>query len=527
MRVPSMLALVSFAIVSAVQRGSSQAVPAAHASAGNRAALVKRLDSLSRKAVTDGPLASVSVSILRGADTLLVRAYGMADLEQRAPAQVSSQYRLGSVTKSFTSAAILQQVERGKLTLDDTLGKFFPEYAEWKAVRIRQLLNHTSGIPDYTSVGDAFSGSAAEDVPHDSIIGFVRGRALQFEPGTKWSYSNSNYALLGMILEQVTSTPYDEYLAREIFPRAGLRETAYCDDATLVTHRALGYGRAHGKFVNASAISMTIPFAAGALCSTARDLAVWGRALRNGHVINATSYRAMTTGEFAGRHPDPSDSTQQYGYGVGMGMLGAHRTVEHGGNINGFNASFIDVPDVDLGIGVVTNTEGIGADALAKRLAQAALSLPVDTADRTPPEPTRAARASLTPGATTMYLGRYRLHVMNAPSRAALYSVTETVYEEGGRLLVWSPGSPPKELVSLGNGRFANSEEPGTTFDFGADSAASVGLGAASGKDGAASDSALTQAGDAHNSRTEIGWLTFRMWNQPGFVLTGARVAGP
>ena len=408
MRVPSIVALVSCAIFATVQIAGSQASPAARRSPGDRGAIVKRLDSLSRAAVSNGPLASVSVAVLRGPDTLLLRAYGMADLEQRAPAVVTSQYRLGSVTKSFTAAAILQQVDRGRLSLDDTLGKFFPEYAEWKAIRVRQLLNHTSGIPDYTSVGDAFNGSAAEDVPHDSIIGFVRGRSTTFAPGTKWSYSNTNYALLGMILEQVTATPYDEYLAREVFPRAGLGQTQYCDNATILPHRALGYGRSHGQFVNSSPIAMTIPFAAGALCSTAGDLVRWPRALRNGRVITPGSYHAMTTGEFAGLHLNPNDSTQQYGYGVGMGHLGAHRMVEHGGNINGFNASFVDVPDADLSVAVLTNTEGIGADALARRLAQAALSLPVDTATHTPPEPTLAARAPLAPAASSQYLGSYR-----------------------------------------------------------------------------------------------------------------------
>jgi D-alanyl-D-alanine carboxypeptidase len=523
MRVLSILILGWLTMFGGAQTANSQ-------SRSDRAPLLTRLDSLARSAVSDGPLASVSLAVLRGRDTLLLRAYGMADLEQRAPALVTSQYRLGSVTKSYTAAAILQQVERGRLTLDDTLGKFFPEYAEWKAIRVRQLLNHTSGIPDYTSVGDAFNGTAAEDIPHDSIVGFVRGHPPQFEPGSKWSYSNTNYVLLGMILEQVTSTPYDEYLAREVFPRAGTRQTEYCDDAKLVPRRALGYGRSRGQFVNASAIGMTVPFSAGALCSTAGDLARWARALRSGHVITRSSYRAMTTGEFAGRHPNPSDSTQQYGFGVGMGLLGTHRMVEHGGNINGFNASFIDVPDADLTVAVLTNTEGIGADALARRLAQAALSLPVDTTRRTPPEPTLAARASLSPSASSKYIGRYRLHVMNAPSRAAMLSITERVYVEGGRLLVWSPGAAPQELVPLGNGRFANRDEPGTTFDFGADSAASVAPGASSSKDRGTSGTAETHVDDTHDANDankEMGWLTLRMWNQAGFVLTGSRIAGP
>jgi D-alanyl-D-alanine carboxypeptidase len=527
MRMLSIVAVAGMANFFAVQTAGSQAIPAAHSSSDGRAVLLLRLDSLARSAVSKGPLASVSVAVFRGRDTLLLRAYGMADLEQRALAVVTSQYRLGSVTKSFTAAAILQLVERGRLALDDTLGKFFPEYPEWKAVRVRQLLNHTSGIPDYTSVGDAFNGSVAEEIPTDSIIGFVRGRSTKYAPGTKWSYSNTNYALLGMILEQVTTTPYNEYLANKVFPRAGITQTMYCDDATLQPRRALGYGRSHGQFVNASSIAMTVPFAAGALCSTAGDVARWARALRSGDVIAPASYRMMTTGEFAGRRPNPSDSTQQYGFGVGMGLLGAHRMVEHGGNINGFNASFIDVPDADVTVAALTNTEGVGADALARQLAQAALSLPVDTTPRTPPEPTLAAGASLTPSVSSNYLGLYQVHVMNAPSRAARVSITERVYEEAGRLLIWSPGSAPTELVPLGNGRFSKRNDPGTSFDFGTDSAASVALGAGDSKDSGPALSQRPPADGTHDSNREIRWLTLRMWDQPAFVLTGSRIGGP
>jgi D-alanyl-D-alanine carboxypeptidase len=527
MRVLSILALLCSAIVTGAQTAGSQTRPASNRSHGGQAALSGRLDSLARAAVTDGPLASVSVAVLRGDDTLLYRAYGMADLEQRAPASTTSQYRLGSVTKSFTSAAILQQVERGRLSLDDSLGKFFPEYPEWKAIRVRQLLNHTSGIPDYTSVGDAFSGVAADEIPHDSIIGFVRGRPPQFAPGTRWSYSNTNYVLLGMILQQVAATPYAEYLAREVFPRAGMTHTTYCDDATIVPGRARGYGRSHGQFVNASAISMTVPFAAGAICSTAGDLVRWARALRGGHVISRESYRAMTTGEFAGLHPNPGDSTQQYGFGVGMGLLGAHRVVQHGGNINGFNADFSDVADVDLTVAVLTNTEGNGAGALTKRLAEAALSLPVDTNRRNPPEPTLAAEASLAPSARSAYLGSYRLHVMNAQQRNAPLTITERVYEEGGRLFVWSPGAQPEELIPLGDGRFADREQPGITFDFAADSSASVARGATDGAAHGTAESQRTATEAATDTGTQIGWLTLRIWNQPGLVLTGGRIARP
>jgi hypothetical protein len=134
---------------------------------------------------------------------------------------------------------------------------------------------------------------------------------------------------------------------------------------------------------------------------------------------------------------------------------------------------------------------------------------------------------SLAPSVRAKLLGRYRLHVMNAPARAALLSVTERVYEEGGRLLVWSPGSPPQELVPHGNDRFATREDPGITFDFGADSTASIALGAGNAKDRAASDTARAPASESHDASEEIGWLTLRMWNQPGFVLTGGRISGP
>lgn len=150
-----------------------------------------RLDSIIRASLVDLPLASASVAILRGDDTLLWTAQGYADLENRVPASPSTVYRIGSITKQFTAAAILQQVERGAVRLDDDVAKYVPEYSSrGKRVTIRQLLNHTSGIKDISDLGDAFSRTLRVDVPQNDVLALIRDQPFNFEPGSNWSYNN-------------------------------------------------------------------------------------------------------------------------------------------------------------------------------------------------------------------------------------------------------------------------------------------------------------------------------------------------
>ncbi|HEU4698890.1 MAG TPA: serine hydrolase domain-containing protein [Gemmatimonadales bacterium] len=447
--------------------------PAASAPPRPRAALAAQLDSLARAAVASGRAASVSVAVLRGADTLLLRAYGRADLEQEVAATPAAVYRIGSTTKQFTAAAILQQVEQGRLALDDDLTKYLPAYPTGgRRVTIAELLDHTSGIADYTSLGDRFGVLATRDVPQDTLVALFAAAPFTFEPGTKWSYSNSGYYLLGIILERVTGEAWADYLARHVFPRAGLAQTRYCDDASLVPHRVRGYQLVGTQFVNADPISMSIPYAAGALCSTPRELVRWMRALREGKVVSAASYRRMITAEGAARTPSPGDTSMHYGFGLFTRAIHGHRAVEHGGAINGFGSFLADFPDDSVTIAVLANTAGPVAGALGVQLAGAVFGAPVKPWAPMPPAAAPAAEVALTPAERARYVGVYRLRPAGDALRASRMELTYHVYEENGRLMGWAPGEAPDRLVAEGDGVFHAALAPTARITFVTDGAA-------------------------------------------------------
>ncbi len=246
----------------------------------------------------------VSVAVIRaGRDTLAYKGYGLADVENDVPATPRTVYRIGSITKQFTSAAVLQLAEQGRLSLDAALGTVLPQVpAAWRGVTIRQLLSHTSGIRSYTDIGPRWQRRWGEDMVPDTILSLVRDDTLDFAPGTRWHYDNTGYVVLGMVVEKVAGQPYAEYLREHLWQPLGLTSTYYCDAAPIVPHRARGYDAARGALVNAAYLRVTQPFAAGALCSTVGDLAAWNRALATGRVVRAASWTRMTTPEGAAAH---------------------------------------------------------------------------------------------------------------------------------------------------------------------------------------------------------------------------------
>ena len=363
---------------SACQLLTALAVPALAAAAlpaqspASRAALAASLDSLAASAFAKNHLPAMSVAIIKGRDTLLMKGYGLADLENEVPATAQTVYRIGSITKQFTSATVLRLAERGKLSLGDTITKFLTGFPlQGNVVTVRQLLNHTSGIPSYTGLGPRWSRTMRQDVPPDSLVALVSGLPFDFPPGTQWRYNNSGYVMLGMIIEKVTGQPYGSYLRDSLLAPLGLTSTTYCDQRPLIKHRAQGYEPAdNGGFVNAQPLSMTQPFAAGALCSTVGDLAAWTRALFDGRVVNPMSLAAMTT-------PDKlaDGKPLQYGFGLGVATLDGHRAIEHGGGINGFITFLSYLPDDTLTVVVLTNSGAANPDAIARRLARRALGI--------------------------------------------------------------------------------------------------------------------------------------------------------
>ncbi len=244
-----------------------------------------------------------------------------------------------------------------------------------QTITIRRLLNHTSGVHNYTAEPE-WQKHWAEDMTPRQIVAFVDHDSLDFKPGDKWSYSNTGYMLLGMIIEKVTGETYANYLAHDLFKPLGLTQTSYCPSRTSDPTFADGYSTESGSAKPTVYLSMTQPFAAGAICSTVRDLVKWQRALMGGRVVNAKSYALMTT-------PDTLNNGRplNYGFGLAVGKLGTHWQIGHSGGINGFTTASGYYPDDSVNVVVFSNADA-GPDALAVNVARVVFGMPVVAAPK-------------------------------------------------------------------------------------------------------------------------------------------------
>lgn len=391
-------------LVLGVPLGAQQPDTAADTAEPASAERVRALgDSLAGALISESRTGGISIAVLRGPDTLVLEGYGDANVELDVPATPKTVYRIGSVTKQFTAALVQKLAAAGTLSLGDSLARWVEVPDAWRSsetpVTLRHLLTHTSGIPSYTAV-DAFWEASVRHLTHDELLDFVRDDSLAFTPGTDWSYSNTGYYLLGMVVEEATGRPYDRVLRDSVLAPLGLERTAYCWRAPILEDRADGYTRSDSvrgpgkldsaRLVNARPLSMAPPFAAGALCSTARELAEWTRSLHGGEVLPADRLEAMTT---EARLADGEGTG--YGLGLSVGELGDHRRVAHGGGINGFSSTLSHYPgeegtEDDVTVAVLANSDAIagGTGRIEETLARAALGVPTpEVADRpVPPE---------------------------------------------------------------------------------------------------------------------------------------------
>jgi CubicO group peptidase (beta-lactamase class C family) len=251
------------------------------------------------------------------------------------------------------------------LKLDDDIGHYLPRFPlQGHHVTIRNLLNHTSGIRNYTAT-PAWRPHWADDLPPDSIPGFVANDKFDFEPGTREAYSNTGYHLLGLIIEKVTGMPYASYVQQQFFTPLGLTQTRYCESHATDPRMAKGYSVKDGALAPAAYLSMTIPYSAGALCSTTGDFIAWERAFHAGRVVSAASYREMTTPPTL-----PGGAQTNYGFGLAMGTLAGHRAITHSGGIPGFSTVQLYLPDDSIQVVVFTNSDELGPEPVAYDLAR-------------------------------------------------------------------------------------------------------------------------------------------------------------
>jgi CubicO group peptidase (beta-lactamase class C family) len=318
----------------------------------------------------DQGVPGLSIAVVYKGETV-VRGYGFSDVFAKIPARDADFYQIGSVTKQFTAAAIMRLVEQDKVSLDDSIRKYVPEIAPLDGT-IRQLLTHTSGIDDYfTKLTDGFT-----PMTNAQMIAFIKAQpnASLFPPGRSWSYSNSGYYLLGMVIERVTGKSYADVLREMFFEPLAMTSTSYCGIAP-ASPSPSGYIAVKGfPLQRTQAIDMSLAFAAGAVCSTALDLAHWSRDLESGRVVTSASYTAMTTAV-----KTTTNLTVPYGFGLVLSPIVNHPAVSHDGSIRGYTSELARFPDDDLTIAVLLNATTLEATAydVAKDIAAKIFAPPI------------------------------------------------------------------------------------------------------------------------------------------------------
>jgi CubicO group peptidase (beta-lactamase class C family) len=275
-----------------------------------------------------------SVLLAKSGKVVLVKGYGLANIELDVGNSPNTKFRLGSITKQFTAAAILQLQETERLRVGDPISKYIPGApAAWNDITIRHLLTHTSGIPSYTDAAGYERHRRERAGAPLNFISRSNSIPLEFTPGERFHYNNSGYFLLGVIIEQVSGMKYEDYLRQHIFAPLEMTSTGYDWPDTILKNRASGYSKGNdGKVVNADFLDMGQPYAAGSLYSTVQDLYKWDRALYTSKVLSAQSIEATFT-------PNKFDWAEgiKYGYGWGITQVHGHKAVGHGGGINGFS----------------------------------------------------------------------------------------------------------------------------------------------------------------------------------------------
>jgi D-alanyl-D-alanine carboxypeptidase len=311
----------------------------------------------------------ITVIATRDGETVFRKAYGMADLGGKLALAPDAVLRLGSITKQFTAVGILMLAEEGKLSLSDDISRFLPNFpAQGRKVTIEHLLTHTSGIASYTGM-KAFREVMTKDVSVEQGIDFFKNEAPEFEPGSKYRYNNSGYFLLGAIIEKVSGMPYARFVEERMFKPLGMTHSGY-EGADGRLKPVSGYGQRDGSPHASAPLSMTWPYAAGALVSSVDDMARWQAGLVAGKLVRPESLQRAFT---AYRLND--GTTTDYGYGWAVGKLNGSTVIHHGGDINGFSSTALWLPNEHIYVVLLGNSDARGSGALDKLARQLAMKI--------------------------------------------------------------------------------------------------------------------------------------------------------
>jgi CubicO group peptidase (beta-lactamase class C family) len=330
-------------------------------------AFCSAVDAMAQDALRHGPIAGLSIAVFERGTTVLAKGYGLADVEAGVPATAQTSYPIASVSKNFTAALALRLVDQGRLSLDDTLSRFYPDARpQIGALTVRHLLDHTSGL---TRGGPA---------PRDAALSVIRRGGTAHPQGETWDYSNYNYSLVGLVIERITGRSYADHVRDDVAAPLGLTGTAYCEDGTMVPGRGRDYLSGRRRVSPTAYWTKPHFFASGGLCSTVLDLVRWDQALEDGRVVSPAMLQAMRTPTRL-----PGSAEADYGLGTRMGATAGRRKIGHTGGGQGNKAVLARYPDERVTIAVLLNTERdkapVTATDLEERIARL-LFLPGQTA---------------------------------------------------------------------------------------------------------------------------------------------------
>ena len=389
----------------------------------------------------DGPGAAVIVT--ENGKTVYVGGRGLADVERKIPITAATHFRIGSITKQFTAAAIMKLVEQGKVSLDDPLSKYLPTYpAPSASATVRQLLSHTGGMMPYTAI-PLMMEEAQTGRPYttEQLIAVFKDMPAPSKPGEKYQYNNSGYVLLGAILEKVTGKSWDQAVGDLVTAPLKLATIRIGIGADGTPGMAIGYTDKDGSVALAQKINMSVPHAAGALVGTVGDLAAWGNALHNGKVVSPASYTGMT-----GSVRTADGKIEPYGYGLQTGDVRGRKEIGHGGGIFGFSTDSLYLPDQKIFVAVFANSDSpqTAPGMVARRLAALAVNDPFPTftkvaIDHKPLEPA---------------FGVY-----------AFDTVNRTFFKRDGKLFMQREGGGALEVFATGKNRFFYGTESLSWFE--------------------------------------------------------------
>lgn len=304
----------------------------------------------------------MSIAILKDDSIIKIQGYGFSNLEHQAQAKPETIYQSGSVGKQFTATAVMMLVEDGKINLDDPLSKYFENTPQtWEKLTVRQLLTHTSGIPDYTEKDVDFR----RDYTEDDLLKVLMKLPLEFQPGEKWNYSNSGYMLLGFLIHKASEKFYGDVLEDRIFGPLGMTTAQVISESDIIANRAAGYVLKDSKIKNQSWVSPSLNTTAdGALYLTALDMAHWAQGLNGDRLLKRESLKQMWT-------PVKLNNGTSYPYGFGwrIGVQRGHRVIEHSGHWQGFSTAICRYPDFGLTVIMLANLADLHSLSIAEEIA--------------------------------------------------------------------------------------------------------------------------------------------------------------